>query len=472
LPILTLFAGFVERSGERRPAILGASAAENRENLADQETEMATPWKSDRNVTRRLFVGTALCAAIFGAVPAARADVVSDWNEVAEKSVKAAVPSPAAQGRPLAIVAASVYDAVNGIRREYAPYFVPGWGPNGARAEAAAAQAAYTALVTLFPTRKADFDAQLKRSLAQIPGSHGNSQSVLRGRRWGEQVARRVLDWRSRDGFDAVLPPYFGGNEPGVWRSVPHGDLPATLPQMAVMVPFAMRSHDQFRPAPPPALDSAEYAAAMNEVKALGRADSSYRTPEQTEIARLWQACDMADLNRAARGAVPAGYSLAARARLFALMNIAIADALIFGMDGKYRYNLWRPHHAVRLADTDGNPLTDADPAWSALIVAPRHQEYPSTHSCATGAAMRVLTRLLGDATPITIASPGYPAFAKTYPNFRAAADEVALARIWAGIHFRFSVATGQAGGFRVADYILETFLTPRRDHGRRGGDQ
>ena len=423
--------------------------------------------KRKMSVTRPLFVGAALCTAIFSAVPAAKADVVSDWNEVAEKAVKAAVPSPPAQGRPLAIVAASVYDAVNGIEREYAPYLVRKWGPNGARAEAAAAQAAYTALVTLFPAQKADFDAQLQRSLAQIPGSHAKSQSVLWGRKWGEQVARRILDWRSRDGFDVILPPYFGGSDLGVWRSVPDGDLAAIFPQIAVMVPFAMCSHDQFRPAPPPALDSPEYAAALNEVKELGSADSPYRTPEQTQIARLWQACDMADLNRAARGAVPACYPLAARARLFALLNIAIADALIFGMDGKYRYNLWRPHHAVRLADADTNPLTDADPQWSALIVAPRHQEYPSTHSCATGAAMRVLTGVLGEGTPLTIASPGYPGFTKTYPSFRAAADEVALSRIWAGIHFRFSVEAGQAGGFRVADYVLGTFLTPRKDRGR-----
>src|SRR5687768_1794928 len=120
--------------------------------------------RSKMNVTRRLFVGAALTAVIFGAAPAARADVVSDWNEAAERAVKAAVPSPGAQGRPLAVVAASVFEAVNGIEREYAPYYVREWAPGGARAEAAAAQAAYTALVALFPAQQADFDAQLARS--------------------------------------------------------------------------------------------------------------------------------------------------------------------------------------------------------------------------------------------------------------------------------------------------------------------
>jgi PAP2 superfamily len=343
-----------------------------------------------------------------------------------------------------------VFDAVNGIVREYEPYFVTERAPGGARAEAAVAGAAYTTLVALYPAQTATFDAELAASLATIPGSDGKSQSIARGLAWGEHVANLVLALRSLDGFSATLPGYFGGTGPGVWRSLPtatnpDGTLAAVFPQYRFVVPFAMTSPDQFRPGPPPALTSVEYATDVNEVKAIGRVDSTTRTTEQTQLAQLWQAVSIADLFRGTRADLPHKASLVDNARLFALLSITSCDALIAAFDAKYTYNLWRPYHAIRLADTDGNALTDPDPTWTSLVFPPRHQEYLSAHCVATGGFMRVLSRVLGDKHTFTLSSPGFPSFTWTFNRFSDAAAQVKEARIWAGIHFRNSCNVGAA---------------------------
>jgi hypothetical protein len=407
------------------------------------------------------FLGLTAPRAVF-------ADVVTDWNEMLTIALRVAGGGPGAQTRAAAIVSAAVFDAVNGIDRKYEPYFVKEWAPGGARQEAAAAQAAYTALVNLYPLQKIMFDRLLAASLESIPGSAGNSQSIARGRAWGEAVALAILEWRSHDGFNAVVPPYFGEMTPGIWRSVPDGTLPAVFPQVRFMVPFAMTHPAQFRPGPPPGLTSLEYAADVNEVKAKGRATGSTRTDEETEIARLWHAVATAEENDIARSYVAPGAELVDTARLFALLNIAFADASIYVFDAKYTYNLWRPYHAIRLADTDGNSATDPDIAWTSLIQpTPNHQEYPSAHSSISGSGLRVLMNLLGDDHAVVLKSPGYPSFTYTYPSFSAAAEGVQNARMWGGIHFRNSCRIGGRDGFALADYIVDNFLTPRKSRGR-----
>jgi len=231
-----------------------------------------------------------------------------------------------------------------------------------------------------------------------------------------------------------------------------------------------MTSPDQFRPGPPyaptlaAALASAQYAADVNEVKAIGRFDSAVRTSEQTQLALLWQATGAAEENRVARQVVPAANSLVDNARLFALINIVAADTIIAGFDSKYTYNLWRPHHAIRLADTDGNPATDPDPTWSGLFVAPRHQEYISNHAVFTGGLMHALARLLGDEHTFTLAARDYPSFTWTFHRFSDATAQVKEARIWAGIHYRNSCDVGEAVGLQISDYILDHFLLPLED--------
>src|SRR5881396_936467 len=323
----------------------------------------------------------------------ASADMVTDWNANTEQAILTAAQGPQLQGRFLAIVHAAIYDAVNGIEHKYTPYFVAERGPRGASADAAAAQAAYTALVALYPTQKAAFDTQLDDSLEKIAGHRGRSRPIARGRAWGEHVANQILAWRATDGFATPLPGYFGSSDPGVWRSPPagtnaDGSLPAIFPQNAVLVPFAMTSHDQFRPGPPPALTSALYAADVNEVKAIGRFDSAIRTTDQTRLALLWQAVGNVNENHAIRPVIESltkshrgRLRLVNTARIFALINFAGEDATIAGFDSKYAYNFWRPYHAVRLADTDGNPDTEADPTWDSPSPAPPPHASLATHA-------------------------------------------------------------------------------------------
>jgi membrane-associated phospholipid phosphatase len=401
------------------------------------------------------------CAALITS-SSSRADMVTDWNETAEAVIRASTPSPPLQIRALAIVNAAIYDAVNGIARKYQPYFVTDAAPSGARQEAAAAQAAFTALKGLFPAQSGLLEAKLAESLASISGQQGGSQSIARGRAWGEQVAQAVLAWRATDGLSTVVPPYFGGFAPGQWRSIPDGTVPGALPQFATLVPFTMSSSSQFRPGPPPGLESAQYAADVNEVKAIGRVDSAIRTATQTRLSLLWAVSGPLEENAVARSVVPHGYALADAARLFALINFAACDGMIAGFDAKYHYGFWRPFHAIRLADTDGNPATEPDPLWTSLIPAPNHPEYISTHSTVTGATMRVLALLLGDETPFTLSSPALPGVTATYQSFSDAAVEVGLSRIWGGIHFRTACEVGRGVGEYIADQAVANYLRPR----------
>jgi hypothetical protein len=411
----------------------------------------------------------AVVLAGLGLCSSGRADMVTDWSANLDKTIEAVAQPVPTQARSIAIVHTAIYDAVNGIVGKYEPYFVTESAPPGARPEAAAAMAAYTTMVSLYPSQKPALDTMLANSLQNIPGGQGHSQSIAAGLAWGQHVANLILTWRSADGFNTPPPPYFGGPGPGVWRSPPtptaaDGTLPALFPQLAVLTPFAMTSSSQFRPGPPPALTSAQYAADLNEVKAIGRFDSTIRTPTQTQLALLWQAVGAVDENRIVRSVVPAENELVDNARLFALVNITASDALVAGFDSKYTYNLWRPYHAIRLADTDGNPDTDADPTWNSLFLAPRFQEYMSNHAVVTSSVMRVLALLLGDEHTFTLAAPGFPNFTWTFNRFSDATGQVKEARIWAGIHFRNSCDVGETQGTALAEYVVSNFLLPVED--------
>jgi hypothetical protein len=393
------------------------------------------------------------------------ADEVTDWNRIMFRAVL--VP-PAASGvvatRVAAIVQASVFDAVNGIERRYAPIHVTPAAPPGASARAAAVQAAYASLVRLYPSQSATFDTLRAASLAAISSGPAAepSESITSGVAWGQAVADEIWAWRSTDGFTSPLP-FIDGTLPGEWRPTPPGNLPFAGTQFAAMTPWSIQSPSQFRPAGPPALTSLQYTQDFNEVKTMGSLSSFTRTSDQTVYSLFWNASNAPYFwdTIAIQVATARHLTLSETARLLALVNIAMADAAIGCWDAKYFSHFWRPITAIRLADTDGNPATEVDTTWNALFATPAHPDYPSGHSCVSGAAGRVLSNYFGDDTPFSIASDVMIWTTRYFSSFTAALEEVKNARVFAGIHFRTACNDGQTLGIGVADYVLGHSLLP-----------
>jgi hypothetical protein len=412
----------------------------------------------------------AVAGLTFIAPASVRADVVTEWNQNAQEAIRVANAGLVAP-RFLAIVQAAVFDAVNGIERRYTPYHVDFNAPRGASRRAAAIQAAYATLVSLFPSQKTTLDAHRDASLASITddGEFDDSESIARGIAWGQLVADDILAWRSADGFNVVLPPFTGGSAPGQWRPTPPAFSPANRPQMANMIPFAIEAPSQFRPAGPPALASEQYALDFNEVKAIGRVSGSTRTAEQTEIARFWADSAAVHWNRIALTVgANRNATMSENARQLALLNIAMADALIACWDSKFTYNFWRPVTAIPLAGTDGNDATSPDGAWAPLLGTPAFPEYVSAHSSISSAAARVLAAGFGDGTMFTHSSDALPGVIRTHASFSAAVREASDSRIYGGIHFRSATNDGQAMGDTIGAYVTENLM--QSVHGRRDG--
>ena len=424
-----------------------------------------------RNFKRKFALS--LVAALFAIVlcGSARADVVTEWNQKAQQALLTAKTSPIASSRALAIVQVAVFDAVNGIERRYRPIHIDFDAPPGTSRRAAAVQAAYATLVKLFPAQKATLDAERDASLASIASGEAaeNSQSIARGIEWGQRVADDILLWRSTDGFTPAPPPFFGGLGTGQWRPTPPGFLPGAGPQFAYMTPWALNSPSQFRPSGPPALTSDQYAADFNEVKELGSISSPTRTADQTEIAVFWNGNTPVSWNRVATAVAAARHAtLSENARLLALLNVAMADAVISCWDAKYTYNFWRPITAIRLASTDGNSATIEDAGWTPLLVTPNFPEYPSGHATVSPAATVVLGTYFGNDSEFTLTSETLPGVVRSYASFTQAADEAFDARIYGGIHFRSACRDGRALGTQVGSFVAANVAQSAR--GRRKG--
>ena len=410
-----------------------------------------------------LFTGVVTCGAF--------ADVVTDWNATLEAALRNPTPSVPAQARISAIVHVAIFDAVNGITRNYTPLRVIDPAPPGARAEAAAAYAAYTTLVSLFPAKQVIFEARLAASLAEIPGGDSGSVSIAAGRAWGEMVAHQILAWRMNDGFSQPMT-YPGNTDVGHWRHAPLGGAPAGGLSMSVTAPFALTNLAAFDFGPPygtaertAALATASYAADFNEVKARGGATSTVRTQAQTDLARLIHLSDVPDINSVVRRVLPASARLEDKARIFALLNIAASDASVVCFKVKYKYGFWRPLQAIPYADLDGNPATVADPSWQPLGTTPSHPEHISGHSTISGAMLAMAAALLGDETGFTFttSNSGAPAITPQFERFSALSDAIIEARIDMGFHFRSACHFGQFTGEAVAHAIVQSTLLPLR---------
>jgi hypothetical protein len=386
--------------------------------------------------------------------PAFAADVVIDWNQKANASVLAAKVYPFAGTRVMAIVHTAMFDAVNSIEGHYTPYKFKVPAPAGSSPEAAGVAAAHATLVALFPEQKATLDAAYQAALAQIPDGAGKTAGVS----VGEEVAAKVLAWRATDGADAPNT-YRPVTSPGVYIST-------TLPigtSWGTVTPWVMERGSQFHPSPPPALSSAEWAADYNEIKELGGKKSTRRTPEQTEMALFWTITGPQSFDPIVRQLADApGRTLSQNARLFALVEMAVADSYIAVFEAKYSYNFWRPITAVRNGDIDGNEATVRDPGWEPLVDTPLHPEYPCAHCINSGAARSVLEAEFGSGpNPLTMTSPTAPGAVHNWPNIEAYATEVSVARIYGGLHYRNSTTVGKAMGKKIGELACQNFLKP-----------
>jgi hypothetical protein len=394
-----------------------------------------------------------------------KADVVTDWNKIAEQTILTAGSNPFVSSRSLAIVQVSVFDSVNGIERRYQPIRVEPNALPGASRRAAAIQAAYVALLHLYPAQEAFLTEEREAALKAITSEAAteNSVSIARGIEWGQAVADEIFLWRSTDGFTPAPPPYTGGMLPGQWRPTPPGLAPGAGVQFSYMTPWAMSSPSQFRAAGPLTLTSTQYAADVNEVKDVGRLISMTRTADQTEIARFWNGNTPVGWNRIALSVSEVSdLSLSENSRLFALLNVAMADAVIACWETKYYYSFWRPITAIRLADTDGNPGTTEDPSWTPLLTTPGHPDYLSGHATVSRSALSVLTAYFNDETEFSTTTEILPGVTRSYSSFTQAVDEAFNARIYGGIHFRTACRDGQSMGAQVGDLVLATVAQRR----------
>jgi hypothetical protein len=392
-------------------------------------------------------------------------DPVLEWNAIMNNTALAGGTTPLATSRVAALVSASVFDAVNGIKPLYKPLHVRPDAPRHASQRAAAIQAAYAMLINLYPAQTGTLTTQRNASITALASAE-NDQSIQAGIVWGQSVSDSIWAWRLTDGFTPPPPPFVGvlgivgsPSAVGVWRPTPLGNLPGAGPQFASMTPWVLRRPSQFRLPPPLALTSAEYAADYNEVKSMGAFSGSPRTADQSELALFWAGNTPLYWNRiASQIAAERSLKLSENAHLLALLNVAMADAGIACWDGKYRYVFWRPITAIRAGDTDNNASTDPDPAWTPWLDffptgTPNHPEYPSGHSSLSGAAAFVLTAAFGDDTSFTVTSDVRPG-TRAFSSFSATVAEIADARVFGGIHFRTSCVRGNILGQAVAEYV------------------
>jgi hypothetical protein len=396
---------------------------------------------------------------------------VLEWIGVMNTTVLAAGTAPNVTGRVVALVSASVFDAVNGIDPQFQPLHVKPNAPHNASQRAAAIQAAYVILMDLYgTTQSAMLNARWTASLAALAASE-NANSIAAGVAWGQTVADAIWAWRLTDGFAPTPPPFFGvqsiagaPNALGFWRPTPPANASGATPQLATMTPWVLTRPSQFRLPPPYALNSVEYATDLNEVRNFGSFSSTMRGTEQSEFALFWALNTPLAWDRiAAQLSAARGLGVTENAHLFAVLNVTMADAIIACWDSKYRYVFWRPITAIRTGLTPA----DADPMWepwlNTLTGTPAHPEYPSAHSTYSGSAAAVLAAAFGENTAFTLTSEIRPG-TRSYANFSDALAEIVDARVFGGIHFRTSCLRGTALGRAVADYVSRHAMRPRGD--------
>jgi hypothetical protein len=411
---------------------------------------------------RRILLALALTG---GATPGAVAqpvtltashpNIVSFWNDVANRTVLAQIPTATTpeEQRPSfvhdpATVHLAIYDAVIAIEGRYRPFAVrPAAPAAGASTDAAVSAAAHGVLLALFPNRGAVYQPAYDQRMAAIPDGPARTMGVA----LGAEVAAGIVRLRADDGRGVALQPYVSGTAPGQFRAANPNPIFRHFPAIR---PFAVNSLEQFRAPPPPALASAAYAAAFDEVRALGGAASTTRTAEQLEIARFHTEPPPGFVTRNFGRLAASTPDVAEAARLMAMVYVSFADAMGTCFETKYHYATWRPQSAIPMAADDGNDATQADAAWAPVLPTPNHPEYPAAHSCTSGALGQALRHAQGTPDVTFSLDSRITGTTRSYAGADAFNQENRMARIAGGMHFQFSAVAGEAIGQRVADWV------------------
>jgi hypothetical protein len=394
---------------------------------------------------------------LISGAPVARADVITDWNRTAMDVMKAVNVAGNPWTRSMALVNVSMSDAVNSVQNRYSRYTTELPIDPNASADAAAAGAAREILMRQYPGQKAKIDAAFAETMKAIPDSPKRAAGIA----LGEKVAAAVFAERQSDATN-MPDTYRPLTTPGVW--VP--TTPPLFPQYATAKPWGMDSASQFRPAPPPALNSALYARDYNETKDMGGAKSTKRTDAQSDAVRFWTQTNLgpAWFQAAEQAAARKGLSVAENARLFGLMSMALANCFIVDWDAKFQHNFWRPITAIRNGDQDGNDATERDAGWQPLNATPMHPEYPSQAGINAGAASGVLEAIFGKGPEGFVATDINDArLSRQFASFAQMDQEHKEVRIWGGIHFRNSLEVGDAMGKKIADHLVANYMKPVR---------
>ena len=403
----------------------------------------------------RFEIALSLCLAgvtIAGSPAAVAADMVTDWGARAV-SIGAEKQLPNSRfTRGLAMVHVAIFDAVNAIDRRYSPYKLDVIGDKAASRDAAAAAAAHDVLVSLFPDERPKLEQALQASLTAIDGA-----AKAKGVELGKKAAAAIIALRADDGSTAQ-ESYRPLTKPGVYV---HTAIPVESTSGLVR-PWAMASGSQFRPQPPPALDSEVWTRDVNEIRELGGINSKTRTQEQTDIARFWFLTGPRTYTPLVQQVAEAKkMDLVDCARLFALVSMAASDAFIAVFDAKYAYNFWRPITAIRNADLTSNRSTTREASWLPLGTTPTHPEYPCAHCIVAATVAEVLQRVAGpDVGELTLTSALAPGVTRKWKRLEEYSNEVALARIYAGFHYRFSTEAAKAMGRSIGELTVANQLT------------
>lgn len=399
-------------------------------------------------------IALTLLTVVFGSANV-HADIVTDWNiKAAEIASKLPGPPPGAV-RVMANTQVAVYEAVNAITKRHAPFRTSIEAAPGASVDAAVAAATRGILSKSVPAQLAATEAAYQTALALVPESAAKTDGIT----VGEKAAAAVLALRASDATAFSIPDAYR----------PHTTaghyVPTIIPvaqTVALRKPWVMTSPQQFPPGPPPALNSETWARDFNEVKAMGGANSTQRTKEQTDIARFWEATMPVIYWPIVRSvAVAPGHDVTHNARLLAAAGVAMDDSMIAIFDAKYTYNFWRPITAIRNADIDGNDATTRDAGWTPFIDTPMHPEYPCAHCIVCGSLSGVLEAEIGNGPtpPITTSSPTAAGATRTWTRLGDLVMEVQVARIYDGVHYRTSGQVGAAMGKQIGELAAKAFF-------------